>query len=197
MSSSAKKRITISRKRFFRLLEIEQAYLALKEKSNQTWSQEEDDYLIVAYKDGESSLEDLSLFLGRTKAAVANRVSYLRQSRQLPSKMGGWSDEDISFLRRFHGKMTCQEIAEKLGRTERAVWHKVSHLGIGRQKQIDVEEIKRLALQGLTRHEIANRLGCHYDTIKRLVSKYGIEVTPANNLFKSSHNDILSHAFRK
>lgn len=185
------KRITISRKRLERLLEIERRF----NKQNKKWSLEEDEYLVLAHFDGESKLVDIAKFLGRTTASVAQRMTMLRKNGMVAGRMGGWSDKDICFLKSAHGRITNKNIAEKLGKSESAIQHKVNELGIAKTKRVDIQEIHRLANQGMTRRQISAHIGCHYDTIKRLVRKHRIVVKNEDNLFKKSHNEFLAKTF--
>ena len=80
--------------------------------------------------------------------------------------------------------ITMQQAADKLGvkrstlkvnlRNAGVVWPRVHN---GRVSKIDVDKMRGLAALGLTRHEIADRLGVSYSTVCDASTKHGIKVT--------------------
>ncbi|AXQ79439.1 hypothetical protein DDV21_010305 [Streptococcus chenjunshii] len=156
------------------------------------WSQDDIDYLILAYQDGESTLDKIADFLGRTRSAVTQKAYQLRRSGLIDTaRLNGWTKRELQELINYHGKLTNKEIAQQLGKSLQAIEHKITTLGIAKWVPTDIEKVKKLAAQGLTREQIANKLDVDIETVKRIVRKHDIKVQPAENYFQSGHRDFV------
>lgn len=105
-----------------------------------------------------------------------------------------WTKEDEEFLRRYYEIRVCSYCAKKLNRTESAIRHKASRLGIlrrgaGRTARI-LENIGYLYVSSLDMKEPLHRLVMEYKLGRKLDSDevvHHIDGNPLNN-----HPDNLS-----
>jgi len=106
--------------------EEEQTILVEKEygsiKNNKHWSEEEQQYLSSNY--GIVKMKELMAHLHRRNDSIRQMAMTLG----LTKKKTYWTLDDITFLKANKGKMTLQEIAERIGKTKRAVAHKIAYL---------------------------------------------------------------------
>lgn len=171
-------------------------YRQLLRNRREAWSEDEEEYLIAAYEDSESSIEEIADFLGRSYIAVIQHTRSLKKSGLIQNKrIGGWTDSEIGKLKRYHGRLSYAELSEILGRSEKAISKQVYKLGLGKVKPVDIDLVKDLASQGLTRHRIANRLDVSYWTICKIIRQNKIEVVDEENHFRSNHQDFLTKTF--
>lgn len=77
-----------------------------------------------------------------------------------------WSDEEIELLRELSGKLTKKGLAQKLGRTETAIFNKQQRLGIGGFKQNS---------DMLTRHMAGQILGLSNCRLIRWEKQFGLK----------------------
>lgn len=94
------------------------------------WSEEEIDILKEYYEKG-FSIEQISKIIGKSKSAIKQRLSELKLKRKMVSA-NKWKDGELKFLKEYYHpeKMSIQEIAETLNRTENAVKAKANSLGL-------------------------------------------------------------------
>jgi len=92
------------------------------------WTQDEDAYLRKHY--GKQRIQDIARALNRSYNQVRYRARLLglRKPRHLKSSSTRWSRKDEEFLLEHWEKMSVSELAQHLGRSPRAVRHKIRRL---------------------------------------------------------------------
>lgn len=89
-----------------------------------------------------------------------------------------WDSDDDRFLRNNYDKMTADEIAKKLKRTEAAVWARADMLGISNPLREwtdeDVESLKAYVDEGLSYKEIGEKLNRSMTAVQQKAQKLGI-----------------------
>lgn len=162
------------------------------------WSEEDDDYLALAYVDGESSLRELADFMGCSLWAVSKRVHELKSMGVIePKRLRGWSKEELTFLVKHYRSLSNRELADRLGKSEAAICNKVSKLRLDKKgRQIDLEELKRLADKGYSRKSIANKMGFHYRSICAVARKHGVKIVDSPNPFRKGHKELMRACLR-
>lgn len=90
-----------------------------------------------------------------------------------------WTQKDITFLRKNYQRMTYNELAKKLGRTEGSVkTHVTVSLGLRKTRKWtrhDDLQIKQFTKQGLTYVEIGEKFGVSSDVV-RLRARNGMNI---------------------
>ena len=91
-------------------------------KTNKHWSDEDKEYLTENY--GTLKMRELMAHLHRRNDSIRQMAMTLGLTRQ----MAYWSLDDTIFLKANQGKMTHAEIADVVGKTSKAVAHKIAYL---------------------------------------------------------------------
>lgn len=98
------------------------------------WSDEEDSKLREL---ANRKASDIAALLGRTVAAVRNRLVHLglaaTRDASKGRRLGGkpsWTDEEDKTLKSLYGTMPNLEVAQRIGRTRQAVWKRANQLGL-------------------------------------------------------------------
>ena len=89
------------------------------------WTEEEIKKAESLFKTGKT-YQEIGVILERSELSVANLLRNLGYSYMLPQF---WKGKEIKYLRENYQNMTCQEIAENLGRTPKSVSEKARELG--------------------------------------------------------------------
>jgi transcriptional regulator with XRE-family HTH domain len=93
------------------------------------WTEEEDITVRELY--GTRTLGEIGGMLNRSAAAISMRANHLGLRKKLPNgRPKVWTPKDDQFLRTNWQRMTIRELAERLGRTRKAVTHRVEKLGL-------------------------------------------------------------------
>lgn len=101
----------------------------------------------------------------------------LRETGQYPNLYWGKAkrDEENRFIRLHYGSMPTDIIAEHLGMKEKTVNSRARSLGFATHTQVlTKEKVSELAEQGLTREEIAKKLGADYNNVRGMIQRHKI-----------------------
>lgn len=170
------------------------------------WTEDEIDYLISFMYDREDeTVADVAKFLNRTEMTVKNRMSKIRKmpgNESMPYVYKRWTKKEKEMLRymKANGRMTYKEIAKKLGKSEKSIAGMVKKMGIANSTDDRAglsnkeDEIRKMASEGYTRREIAEKLGFKYETMRRFIKRKNIQCTnaKANQKYKERQTKILS-----
>lgn len=170
------------------------------------WTEDEIDYLISFMYDREDeTVADVAKFLNRTEMTVKNRMSKIRKmpgNESIPYANKRWTEKEREMLAhmRLGGQMTNKEISRKLGRSVEAVQQAAVLMGLSKAPVEHIEltnkedEIRKMANEGYTRREIAEKLGFKYETMRRFIKRKNIQCTnaKANQKYKEKQTKILS-----
>lgn len=170
------------------------------------WTEDEIDYLISFMYDREDeSVADVAKFLNRTEMTVNDRMSKIRKmpgNENMPYVYKRWTEKEKEMLEfmKVNGRMTHKEIAKNLGRSEKSIKAMVEKMGIANPADDRAglsnkeDEIRKMASEGYTRREIAEKLGFKYETMRRFVKRKNIQCTnaKANQKYKEKQTKILS-----
>jgi hypothetical protein len=127
------------------------------------WSASEERLLRKAYADGGAALA-LSQMPHRTKASIYHRVRRLRICRNK-----WWSPAEDDRLRKlWDAEMQMHDIAERLGRTQEAVYVRASLIGLPPSKPDGWEYLSHAA----------ERTGFHTSQLRRILDAAGISPRP-------------------
>ncbi|MFL2076405.1 hypothetical protein [Marinilactibacillus psychrotolerans] len=173
------------------------------------WTQEDDDYLESLSIDPEGEkLQSVADFLGRSRNSVVSRLVNMRKIHKHVGYLERkWTDREDSILINSKRNMSYKEIGELLNRTEAAVTFRAQRIGI--TKSITSAEslkklegtIRKLAEEGYTRREIAEKLNLDYMVIKAFVYNHKIKCRSAykgpTEETKKNHQEFMSKAYRR
>lgn len=135
------------------------------------WSPEEESRLVSLAKT--HSAAECASILGRTvksvkQAALTRCISFQKNPRK------AFSLTDDNFIRRHVGVLSCQDIANRLGRTKNSVKHRIKRLGLSKMfvpkasvvhGDDDVELCRQLHEAGLKISEISDKMEIPYSTV--------------------------------
>lgn len=169
------------------------------------WTEDEIDYLISFMYDREDeTVADVAKFLNRTEMTVKDRMSKIRKmpgNESMPYIHKRWTEKEKEMLRymKANGRMTYKEIAKKLGKSEKSIAAMVKKMGIANSADDRAglsnkeDEIRKMASEGYTRREIAEKLGFKYETMRRFIKRKNIQCTnaKANQKYKEKQTKIL------
>jgi hypothetical protein len=93
------------------------------------WTKEEDAKVKKLY--GTMTLGEIAHALNRSATAISMRAAHFGLRKKLPNgRPKVWTPKDDRFLRTNWQRLTIRELAERLGRTRKAVTHRVEKLGL-------------------------------------------------------------------
>ncbi len=125
------------------------------------WTEEEIDYLERYCYEPEETIEEVAMFLGRSRSSVASKIKRMRENHDIPLKLRPYTQKEVNYIKRKYAALPAKEIAEHLNRPVGSVMEKARLLGISKQKSLvdyDVE-IRSLTAFGKTTVEIGKQLG--------------------------------------
>jgi len=139
------------------------------------WSEDDEIYLeYLAYDEELKNYDDAAEFLGRSNKSIRQKLYEMR--RELPN-IGyiekPWTDREIEFLRKNYLVIPADKLAERLRRTEGAVFQKAYKSGIRKRTRIsDYDlEIREMASKGMYRYEIARELGLNANSVLYYINR--------------------------
>ena len=136
--------------------------------------EDELDYMRHLYQYPENTtVKDAIAYLG-----ISKRAYYYRKDKAGITKkhIRGWSDKEIEFIKNTYNTLTTQEQADMLGRTASAFKNKRFEIGEVRyHSKPRLEDVRKLASDGLTRREISKALGISISGVNWYLYHYGID----------------------
>lgn len=159
----------------------------LRLRKNILWSKNDDIYLERFVYENDTNLEEAAIFLGRTKGAVATRLTVLRKKNKAMYMKIKWSKKEDEFMLRFYKQMPAHLIAQRLNRTLYAVRSRATVLGLNKTRPVYVhrERILELVKQGFTRTEIADELDVDVKSLSTYLRLHDIYCAPVQNKEKT------------
>ena len=128
------------------------------------WTRQDEQFLKDNYDT--MSIGILARRLGRTRSATINRINKLnlrKKPKELKNQSKTWTKDDDKFLKNNYGKLINEEIAKRLGRTEKAIQLRVSKMGLRKNKSRkwtkEEDEFLKSNYGKLINKEIAKKLG--------------------------------------
>lgn len=99
--------------------------------NNRAWTDEEDQYLQDNY--GKKTRKEIAEAIGRTIPLVSWRARKLglTSGRRTMNRPRPWTDKEDEIIRRYFGRMTYDQLAEKLDRTTASVASRIVRLELG------------------------------------------------------------------
>ena len=128
-------------------------------RKEKEWSKDEDEFLKQNYR--VMTFKEIAEHLGRSKDSCKARSGILgiRVKKQISHKL--WTDEQDEFLRQNYLTMPIKEIAEHLGRSEKACTHRANRIGLRKTNDWTEEQDEFLRQHYSTKNinEIAEYIG--------------------------------------
>jgi hypothetical protein len=148
--------------------------------NKRSWSQEETDYLKREYT--RSTIEEMAEFLGRSAKSIVARMIKLQLSIKETESCTYWKKEEIRFVETHYKKMTYEEMGTALGRSPKAVLHRMQRLGLNKMenRRFWTDEETDFLLthyKRLTYHELGEKLGRSKKSIDCKMNMLGIRKT--------------------
>ncbi|HGP2815352.1 TPA: AsnC family protein [Salmonella enterica] len=148
------------------------------------WTSTEDELLMSLY--ATLTIDDVATRLNRTRYAVYARVSLLRQRypERLAYKAAPFSPQEDAFIRQHARTMTCQQMADCLGRCADSIRYRANLIGASLVKCGDLLPRTRLPdsdvklIRALRDDTRSRRL-----TFREIGEKFGISGARARNVY--------------
>jgi len=96
--------------------------------SAERWDSDEVEYLRENYSD--TPVKEIAEKLGRSRDSVYGKARSLGLRSKTMGRGETWEEEEVDFLKSNYGEMETEKIAEKLGKSPRAVYHMVDKLDL-------------------------------------------------------------------
>ena len=96
-------------------------------RKNKTWTDKEIKYL---QDNLDSPRKEIAEYLGRKIDSVNNKIKYIKKTQDQPKERRAWTQEEYDFIKDNFGKLSKEEMAEKLGRSVDAIKIKLNRSGL-------------------------------------------------------------------
>ena len=146
------------------------------------WTEGDISLLKYCYYSADMSLNDIAKVLERNRSSVINKAHRLRVAGEIECLRRPLSDADRDFIRDNYRKYPVDKISAALGRSPGAITTAASGLGISKfhqTTQSDIDNIKRLAEEGLYGSQIARELKMSTTRVYRSSKRHKIKIRKA------------------
>lgn len=183
----------------------------LRQKDNalpfiRNYTEDQEDYLNSFSNDPEDdSVNDAASFLGKSYDSIDSKLGRMRKNSRFTGYLKRrWTESEDNKIRFSRGKLTYKELSEILERTEGAVSQRARFLGIaGKNNDFSElgETIRKLAAEGYTRKEIAEKTNTDYTAIHNYIYRNGINCKKSDREKtaeqKREHSNFMKRATRR
>lgn len=171
------------------------------------YSEEQEDYLSAFSNDPDGdSIIDVAEYFGKQYEGIGSKLVRMRKEYEHVGHLKRrWTEREDDAIKASRGKMTYKELGQALGRSESATSQRARILGVSKPSTDSNTlselsgEIRRMAVEGYTRNEIAQRTNLEYMVIHNFLYRNNIECKNESRKKteqqKRMHREFLSHAF--
>jgi hypothetical protein len=140
------------------------------------WSHKDIKRLWQLWQEGHT-ITRIAEIIGKTHRSAAHQIARQKRDFGLPKRQEPgkpWSAKEDEYLIRYYNKKTYQKIADKLGRTRKAICMRVIVLKITQSNKWDPKDITRLRQlwkKGYTAAQIAEIIGKPQDSVSHQIAR--------------------------
>ena len=153
------------------------------------WTEGDISLLKYCYYSADMSLNDIAKTLKRSRDGIRNKAYDLRKTEDLHLLRRPLSYMERDFIRENYRKYPVNEIADMLGRSYDSIRSAAVDLGIAKYRYTtlsDIDNIRRLAKEGLYASQIARELKMSTTRIYKAEKKYKIRIRKATGQEKTA-----------